>query len=123
MNPKAISSNTTIEKQISHIVGTLLLNGTLTESPGLVHGKMGIAIFFFHYAQYTKNMLFADYALDLIGEIQNQIHVNSPADYEKGIAGIGIGIDYLIRVWSILDFEITLSEAILSSTRMSMAYC
>lgn len=54
MNPKAISSNTTIEKQISHIVGTLLLNGTLTESPGLVHGKMGIAIFFFHYAQYTK---------------------------------------------------------------------
>ena len=97
MNPKAISSNTTIEKQISHIVGTLLLNGTLTESPGLVHGKMGIAIFFFHYAQYTKNMLFADYALDLIGEIQNQIHVNSPADYEKGIAGIGIGIDYLIR--------------------------
>lgn len=46
MNPKAISSNTTIEKQISHIVGTLLLNGTLTESPGLVHGKMGIAIFF-----------------------------------------------------------------------------
>ena len=38
MNPKAISSNTTIEKQISHIVGTLLLNGTLTESPGLVHG-------------------------------------------------------------------------------------
>ena len=97
MNPKAISSNTTIEKQISHIVGTLLLNGTFTESPGLVHGKMGIAIFFFHYAQYTKNMLFADYALDLIGEIQNQIHVNSPADYEKGIAGIGIGIDYLIR--------------------------
>jgi len=65
MNPKAISSNTTIEKQISHIVGTLLLNGTLTESPGLVHGKMGIAIFFFHYAQYTKNMLFADYALGL----------------------------------------------------------
>ena len=28
---------------------------------------------------------------------KNQIHVNSPADYEKGIAGIGIGIDYLIR--------------------------
>lgn len=58
---------------------------------------MGIAIFFFHYAQYTKNMLFADYALDLIGEIQNQIHVNSPADYEKGIYVNSIRIDYLIR--------------------------
>jgi hypothetical protein len=42
-------------------------------------------------------MLFADYAMDLIGEMQNQIHVSSPADYEKGIAGIGVGIDYLIR--------------------------
>jgi hypothetical protein len=75
----------------------LLLNGTLTECPGLVHGKMGIAVFFFHYAQYTNNMLFADYAMDVTGEMLNQIHINSPADYEKGIAGIGIGMDYLIR--------------------------
>jgi len=78
-------------------VDMLLLNGTLTECPGLVHGKIGIAIFFFHYVQYTDNMLFADYAMDLIGETMNQIHVNSPADYERGIAGIGVGIDYLIR--------------------------
>ena len=75
----------------------LLLNGTLTECPGLVHGKMGIAVFFFHYAKYTGNELFADYAMDLIGEMLNQIHVNSPADYERGIVGIGVGIDYLIR--------------------------
>lgn len=86
-----------LEEQVSQIAGMLLLNGTLTESPGLVHGKLGLAVFFFHYAQYTGNMLFADYAIDLIGEMQNQIHINSPADYEKGIAGIGVGIDYLIR--------------------------
>ena len=87
----------TMEEQLSQVANMLLLNGTLTESPGLVHGKMGLAIFFFHYAQYTENMLFANYAVDLIGEMQNQIHLNSPADYEKGIAGIGVGIDYLIR--------------------------
>jgi hypothetical protein len=87
----------TIEQNLSQIADMLLLNGTLTESPGLVHGKLGVSVFFFHYAQYTGNMLFADYALDLIEEVQNQIHVNSPADYEKGIAGIGVGIDYLIR--------------------------
>ncbi|MDR1371080.1 MAG: hypothetical protein LBJ72_13305 [Dysgonamonadaceae bacterium] len=51
-----------------------------------MHGKIGIAVFFFHYAQYTGHALFADYAMDLIGEMLNQIHVNSPADYEKGIA-------------------------------------
>ncbi len=88
---------TTIEQNLQQIADMLLLNGTLTECPGLVHGKMGISVLFFHYAQYTGNELFADYAMDLIGEMLNQIHINSPADYEKGIAGIGVGIDYLIR--------------------------
>jgi hypothetical protein len=90
-------NRTEIEKDLQQITDMLLLNGTLTECPGLVHGKMGIAVFFFHYAQYTDNMLFADYAMELIGEMLNQIHVHSPADYEKGIAGIGAGIDYLIQ--------------------------
>lgn len=85
------------EQHLSQIADILVINGTLTECPGLVHGKMGIAIFFFHYAQYTNNILFADYAMDLIGEILNQLNVNSRANYKKGIAGIGVGIDYMIR--------------------------
>jgi hypothetical protein len=92
-----MGQNQTIETQLQQIADMLLLNGTLTDCPGLVHGKTGIAVFFFHYAQHTGNELFADYAMDLIGEMLNQIHVNSPADYEKGIAGIGVGIDYLIQ--------------------------
>jgi hypothetical protein len=59
-------------------------------------GKWGL-LFFFHYAQYTDNMLFADYAMDVIGEMLNQIHINSSADYKKRIAGIGVEMDYLIR--------------------------
>jgi len=94
---------TTIDQQFSHIVDTLLLNSTLMECPGLINGKMGIAIFFFHYAKYTGNILYADYAIDLIGEIQNQVHINSPADYEEGIAGIGVGIEYLINNSFLID--------------------
>ena len=86
-----------IEKDLAQIADMLLINGTLTECPGLVHGKMGIVVFFFHYARYTGNELFADYAMDLFSEMLNQIHVNSPADYSKGLAGMGVGIDYLIR--------------------------
>ncbi|MDR2913850.1 MAG: hypothetical protein LBV74_03295 [Tannerella sp.] len=88
---------TQIEKDLQQIADMMLLNGTLTECPGLMHGKMGITVFFFHYAQHTGNELYADYAMDLMDEMLNQIHVNSPADYEKGIAGIGVGFDYLIR--------------------------
>jgi hypothetical protein len=90
-------NGTKIEQDLQQIADMLLLNGTLTECLGLVHGKMGIAVFFFHYAQHTGNELFADYAMDVIGEMLEQIHVNSPADYEKGLAGIGVGINYLIR--------------------------
>ena len=38
-----------IKKDLQQITNMLILNGTLTECPGLVHGKIGIAIFFFHY--------------------------------------------------------------------------
>ena len=86
-----------LEQELRQLVGLLLLNGTLTNCPGLVHGKIGITIFFFHYARYSGNMLFADYAMDLIGKTLEQIHAMSRADYERGIAGIGVGIDYMIR--------------------------
>jgi hypothetical protein len=47
-----MDNQTVIEQDLRQIADMLLLNGTLTECPGLVHGKMGIATFFFHYAQY-----------------------------------------------------------------------
>ena len=62
--------HSTIRYHLQQISDMLVLNGTLTECPGLVHGKMGIAIFFFHYARFTNNMLFADYAMDILGAIQ-----------------------------------------------------
>ena len=86
-----------IEGDLRQIADMLLLNGTLTECPGLIHGKIGIAIFFFHYAKFTGNDLFADYAMDAISEVLNQIHIASPADYERGLAGIGVGFDYMIQ--------------------------
>ena len=87
-----MDERTMIEQDLRQIAEMLVLNGTLTECPGLVHGKMGIAVFFFHYSRHSCNELFDDYAMDLIGEMLDQIHVNSQAAYEKGIAGIGTGI-------------------------------
>ena len=92
MNPYCLP----IERCIRKITEMLLLQCTLVDCPGLIHGKLGIAIFFFHYAHYTGNGLFEDYAIDLIDEMQSQLHNNSPADYETGLAGIGVGMDYLI---------------------------
>ncbi len=82
---------------LQEIADWLLLQGTLNECPGLIYGKTGIALFFFHYARYTSDKLFEEYAWDLLEQSQLQIHANFRPDYEKGIAGIGVGIDYLIR--------------------------
>lgn len=98
------------DERLHQIVDILLINGLLIDCPGLINGKMGVAIFFFHYARQTGNELFVNYAFDIIGEIQEQIHNNSPADFERGISGIGIGIDYLIRNGFLEDEEDVFSD-------------
>ncbi len=83
--------------RLNKIIQTLILNGTLTEQPGLFHGKTGIAIFFFHYARHTGNELFQDYAMELIEGIMKQLTFTFPARYDMGLAGIGTGFEYLLQ--------------------------
>ena len=84
-------------KQLDEIVQTLIINGSLTEQPGLFYGKTGIAVFFFHYARLTGNSLFQDYAMDLIEVLQKQITSTSSIRYDMGITGIGVGFDYFLQ--------------------------
>jgi hypothetical protein len=56
---------------------------------------MGISLFFFQYSQYTDNELFSEYACHLIDLVKSQIHEDYPLDYERGLAGVGVGFNYL----------------------------
>jgi hypothetical protein len=69
----------------------------LLENPVLWHDKTDIVVFFFHYAKYTGNDLFEEYAANLITVIQSELHAGMLSDYELGIAGTGAGMEYLIR--------------------------
>ena len=84
-------------KQIEEIVQALIINGTLTKQAGLFYGKTGIAVFFFHYAHYTGNGLYQEYAMDLIEEIQKQVTVAESTSYDTGISGIGVGFEYFLK--------------------------
>jgi hypothetical protein len=84
-------------KSLDKIVQTLIINGTLTDQPGLFYGKTGIAVFFFHYAKQTSNELFLEYAMKLIEEIQEQITVTISVQYDIGLAGIGTGFEYFLQ--------------------------
>lgn len=75
----------------------LLLNSSFIKNLGLMHGKMGIAIYFFHLAKETQNVSFRDFAEKLIDEIFEEIDISTPLDFENGLAGIGWGIEYLVQ--------------------------
>lgn len=79
------------------IVNFLLLNASFADNPGLLNGKMGIAVFFYHYARYTGNKIFEDFAGELIEQVLKEIHINSSVDFSSGLAGIGWGVEYLIK--------------------------
>ncbi|MFV0269565.1 MAG: lanthionine synthetase LanC family protein [Draconibacterium sp.] len=79
------------------LTNALLLNASFIDNLGLMHGKMGIAIFFFHLARETKNSIYEDYAGELIDEIYEEITSTVPIDFENGLVGIGWGIEYLVQ--------------------------
>lgn len=83
-----------LNKRILH---KLLIKSYNMSNLGLLSGKMGIAIFFLHYSQNTKQSVFEDYALDIIQKIYNQINQYTPLDMDSGFIGIGWGIEYLLQ--------------------------
>lgn len=89
----------TIAPSSSHqrITNILLLNTSFIDNIGLMHGKMGISIYFFHLARKTQNRIYKEYAEDLIDEIYEEINTTTPFDFENGLAGIGWGIEYLAQ--------------------------
>jgi hypothetical protein len=86
-----------VDKRLERIANVLLLNASFTDNIGLLNGKMGIAIFFYHYSRYTGKKKFEDYAGELIDEIYENIRPGTPVNFEDGLTGIGWGIEYLVK--------------------------
>ncbi|MCG8309782.1 MAG: hypothetical protein MI975_20470 [Cytophagales bacterium] len=75
----------------------LVLNASFIDNLGLMHGKMGLSIYFFRIGQRLNNKIYSGYAEELIDEIYNEIDESVSADFENGLAGIGWGVEYLIQ--------------------------
>lgn len=72
-------------------------NGLKDFNQGLFHGLTGITIFYYHLAKVTGNLDYEERADDLIGKVFSDLSLSVPADFENGLAGIGWGIEYLVR--------------------------
>ena len=86
---------TKIDNRLQRIANVLILNVSFTDNLGLLNGKMGIAILFYHYARYTKNDIYEEYAGQLINEIYEGITNVSSVDFFNGLTSIGWGIEYM----------------------------
>lgn len=86
-----------INKNLKNIADILSLNVGKLNNVGLLNGKTGIVVFFYHYARYTGNNAYEEYAGKLIDEICEEIHKHSQVNYADGLAGFGTGIEYLAR--------------------------
>ena len=73
------------------------MNTSFNSDLSLYHGKMGIILFFAHYARYTGNNLYHDFAGELLNEVYEEIHTGLPVNFEYGLCGIGWGIEYLMQ--------------------------
>jgi hypothetical protein len=78
-------------------INALLLHSGFTDDPGLRCGKTGISIFFYHLSRKTGNTIYEDYAGHLLDQVFKAIHTTSPVDFSEGLAGIGLGVEYLLQ--------------------------
>jgi len=86
-----------IDNRLQRIANFLLLNSSFIDNLGLLNGKMGIAIFFYHYSRYCGNKIYQDYAGELIDEIYEEINNGTPVNFANGLTGIGWGIEFLVK--------------------------
>lgn len=65
---------------------------------GLLHGKMGIAIYLFHLSVLLKEQKYIELADELIDQIYDGTGKKTvPTDFESGLAGIAWGIEHLVK--------------------------
>ena len=82
---------------LSRLSRYLMLHASHLNNIGLLEGKMGISLFYFHYSAYSKKKLYKQFAEELIDEIYSEIHTNTPLYFDNGLSGIAWGTEYLVR--------------------------
>lgn len=86
-----------MDRQLFKIANMLTLHLHEMEGVGLIDGKMGAALFYYECSRYTGVRTFNDIADDLLDDVLCNSGSIDAVGIEQGFAGIGWGINYLIR--------------------------
>lgn len=83
------------KKDLDNIAETLLFDSYNINDVGLFQGKMGIALFFYHYSRFCQNDLYKKYADKLLDDILCELNVGTGISFYYGLSGIAWGICHL----------------------------
>lgn len=86
--------NFTTKESVLH---NLFLNAYSIKSPGLLFGKLGIAIACLDYGKRNCNKVVSDFGNELSDGILDNVDHRTGFDFATGLAGIGWGIEYIIQ--------------------------
>lgn len=84
------------DNTLLRIGNTILCNYGMTGNPDLQNGRMGVCLFLYEYAKYTGVKEYEVLADDMIDPILRTLHKGQSEENISIVAGIGIGITYLI---------------------------
>ena len=84
-------------ENLSRIVHYLILNSSSFPDIGLFNGKMGISLFFFHYAKFSREEIYVEFAKLLLDQVMDDLTTYTPVNFQDGLCRIGWGIEYLNR--------------------------
>lgn len=70
---------------LERIANHLMLKTSSSDDLGLYNGKIGVVLFFYHYAKHTDNQLYDDFAGLILDEIYNEMHELLPIAFSNGI--------------------------------------
>ena len=89
---------TSLSSHLNCVINQLKQNENAIHSPGLFHGQMGLAFFYYHLSRETNKPEYENNADELIDKIYEKLSsAKLPPDFENGLAGIGWGIEYLVQ--------------------------
>lgn len=80
------------EALLKRIADHQMLHGSFRRDLGVLNGKMGIVLFFFHYARYTGRVLYEDFAGEMLEEVIQELHSDLPIRFPMVYVGLAGGL-------------------------------
>lgn len=91
-----IYKSTQVSPILLHVANTILCNYSMTTTPNLINGRMGVCLFLYEYARFTGIKEYEDIADEMMDLILKILHKGQDEDNISSLSGIGIGVIYLI---------------------------